>query len=336
MINTRMVNVQAVEYQLVATMANMLKDIYSNKSSDEYKSKGDITASSEYKTIEQMVSELKTLRGFSKSNADDIRTLFDTLHRPIFKKMVTEYIAKPNDRNTVFTTLYTVGYRVLVGELSRIFASTEATDKGIVYKPDKISKKQSMAILIKSFNSSLEKQIDSHIRSNASETSANKMDSATSDAIQEGVVADVAAVVKSVFQKAPEVINAISTVFTTASSTYNPLALINSVLSSHYDKKVEKFEKMAALYNATKEAYEEYLRIPEAQRKQRIESKYQKNLEKYNIKMNNLRAKIEHYDQRSIADAEEKLNDTKSSTGTKPTTSNDDGNSSSDTDGFDF
>ena len=51
--------------------------------------------------------------------------------------MVGEYLSKPDDKNIVFTAAYTFGYRLLVGELGRIIASSEATDKGFVYKPDK-------------------------------------------------------------------------------------------------------------------------------------------------------------------------------------------------------
>ena len=72
-----------------------------------------------------------------------------------------------------------------------------------------------------------------------------------------------------------------------------------------YDKKVKKFEDISKLYEATKTAYEEYLRIPQNDRNRKIESKYKKNLDKYNIKMQNLKAEIDHYDQRSVEEAKE-------------------------------
>ena len=131
---------EATEAVLIKLIGEQLHDIYSNKSSEEYKMCGDITKSPTYEKIEIGVSELKTLKGFSKNDAKDMETMFMTLHRPIFKKMVAEYIAKPEDRNVVFTSVFTVGYRLLVSELSRIIASTEATNKGIVYKPDKASR----------------------------------------------------------------------------------------------------------------------------------------------------------------------------------------------------
>ena len=82
------------------------------------------------------------------------------------------------------------------------------------------------------------------------------------------------------------------------------------------------------MYEATKEAYDEYLKIPESQRKEKIESKYQKNIDKYNIKMQNLKAKIDHFDSR----AEEDAKDAAEKTASKP--KNDD--APKDTGGFDF
>lgn len=330
MINSKKIDAKAVEYQLVTTMAHMLKDIYSNKSSDEYKSHGDITASSEYVTIERMVADLSTLKKFPKPWVTDIKNLFNTLHRPVFKKMVTEYISEPNDRNTIFTAMYTVGFRVLVGELSRIYSSTEATDKGIEYKPDKVSKKNTMTKFIAVFNSSLEQKIDSYIKSAAKD--------AETEPVQEGVIEAIGSVAKGVIKSIPTVLGTIESLFKTAVEL-NPVSLINSILSTSYNKKVEKFEEVAAMYQATKEAYEEYMKIPEAQRKQKIESRYQKNLEKYNIKMNNLKAALDHYDQRSIEDAkqrDEQESDKTKTNSSKPNSSNDNNTSSDDDGGFSF
>ena len=143
---------------------SMLNEIYSNKSSDEYKMKGDITKSPSYSKIEEKVVDLKTLKGYSQVDAADIAKMFNTLHRPIFKTMVKEYIMEHNDRNTVFTALFTVGYRLLVGELTRVFASTVATDKGVVYKPDKVSRKSDATAMIKLYNDQLEAKIDKYIK----------------------------------------------------------------------------------------------------------------------------------------------------------------------------
>ena len=63
------------------------------------------------------------------------------------------------------------------------------------------------------------------------------------------------------------------------------------------------------MYEATKQAYDDYMKIPEAQRKQKVESKYLKNIDKYNIRMQNLKAKIDHYDSRAIEEAKD--NETK-------------------------
>ena len=48
------------------------------------------------------------------------------------------------------------------------------------------------------------------------------------------------------------------------------------------------------LYEETLKAYQEYMKLPSLDRRSKIESKYMKNLKKYNIKMDNLRAKIAH------------------------------------------
>ena len=285
------------EQALMEHMNHTLVEIYKNKSADEYKMKGEISLSSQYSTIERMVSDLKILKGFSSSEADDIKMLFLTLHRPVFKKMVSEYLASPNERNQTFTTVFTVGYRLLVGELSRIFASTEATDKGIAYKPDKISRKENAKWLIRHFNKSLEQKIDTYIRSHANKQKP----------VQEALVeisdgfGAVAGIVATVF-------DVIGLVFTGAKEL-NPISFINAMLTRSYDNKVKKFEEVSAMYNATKEAYAEYMKIPKANRKEKIESKYMKNIDKYNIKMQNLAAQIEHYDSR----AKEEIKDLKAS-----------------------
>lgn len=325
------------EAAMMDHMNHALVEIYKNKSADEYKMRGDISLSSEYSTIERMVSDLKVLKGFSSSEAEDIKMLFLTLHRPVFKKMVSEYLASPNERNQTFTTVFTVGYRLLIGELSRIFSSTEATDKGIAYKPDKVSRKENAKWLIRHFNKSLEQKIDTYIRSHA-----NKQKT-----VQEALVeisdgfGAVAGIISTVF-------DVIGLIFTGAKEL-NPISFINAMLTRSYDNKVKKFEEVSAMYNATKEAYDEYMKIPAAQRKEKIESKYMKNIDKYNIKMQNLAAQIEHYDSR----AKEEIKDIKASkpkststpkptTPTKPTgdeaeeTNTADTSTTDDTDGFDF
>ena len=328
------------ETAMMDHMNHALVEIYKNKSSDEYKMRGDISISSEYSTIERMVSDLKILKGFPSSEADDIKMLFLTLHRPVFKKMVSEYLASPNERNQTFTTVFTVGYRLLVGELSRIFASTEATDKGIAYKPDKISRKENAKWLIRHFNKSLEQKIDTYIRSHANKQKP----------VQEALVeisdgfGAVAGIVATVF-------DVIGLVFTGAKEL-NPISFINAMLTRSYDNKVKKFEEVSAMYNATKEAYAEYMKIPKAERKEKIESKYMKNIDKYNIKMQNLAAQIEHYDSRAkeeVKDIKSSKPKTKSSpkpststTPAKPTgdeseeTQTEDTDTSDDNDGFDF
>ena len=329
----------AKETVMMEHMNHSLQEIYKNKSSDEYKMKGDITSSPEYSTIERMVSDLKVLRGFSSVEADDIKMLFLTLHRPVFKKMVVEYMSSPTDRNQTFTTVFTVGYRLLVGELSRIFASTEATDKGISYKPDKISKKDNARWLIRHFNKTLEQKIDTYIRTHGSKQKS----------VQEAVV-EISDGFNAVASGIATVFDVLNMIFAGAKEL-NPISLVNAMLTRSYDNKVKKFEDVAAMYNATKEAYDEYMKIPSSKRNEKVESKYIKNIDKYNIKMQNLAAQIEHYDSR----AKEEVKDVKSSGKVvktsdnkkveepkkeeETTNTNDDNTSSTtdtSTDGFDF
>lgn len=288
------------EANMINYMEAALADIYGNKSSDEYKMHGDITKSSEYKTIERMISDLRILKGFPKGDSDDLKMLFLTLHRPIFSKMVTEYIVKPNERNTTFTTVYTVGYRLLIGELSRIYASTEATDKGIVYQPDKITRKDSSKKLIKHFNESLDKKIDIYIRETTGANKSSVKQESAVEAVAKG--AEVASGIAAILGAS------IGKIFKTATEL-NPFSLVNALLSRSYNKKVANFEYVAAMYEATKQAYDDYMKIPEAQRKQKVESKYLKNIDKYNIRMQNLKAKIDHYDSRATEEAKD--NETK-------------------------
>lgn len=474
-------NTDVIEKQMIDQMMGLLKHIYSNKSSDEYKSHGDITKTAEYSNVEKMVADLRTLKKFPSVDAADIKNLFNTLHRPIFSKMVTEYINEPNERNTVFTAVYTVGYRVLLGELSRIYSSTVSTEKGIEYRPSKISKRETLIPFIRAYNVSLEKRIDDCIRasfkerqhvkesvepfqenfitamfnireklermttkihrfvtgpltraieediisvgyilhmfertkyvdtdtdvdsdgkhtssrtiektyeneniskiallhnlgmkiktkekkaakfteeelkdldelinlsdklysvilsiiiSNGRDTAGDskclniicdiaprldklcqsfKKERPDNDdvAIQEGVDDMIIKGYKKIYRFGLKhgkhftdffIIKPIKKIFM-GMKNINPIYFMNTVLTSAYERKVDSFDKVQQMYIATKLAYDDYLRIPEAQRNKKVESKYQKNIDKYNIKMQNIWATIQHYDQRAEAEA---------------------------------
>lgn len=285
-----------INTKYVESMVNDLSEIYSNKSSDEYKAGGDITKSPKYESIEYLIAQLSSVKRYPENDAKSLKTLFNTLHRPIFGKLVKEYLREPNERNIIFTTAFTVGYRLLVGELSRIYASTEATDKGIIYKPDKISRRENTMPLIRKYNSDIDKKLDDMIK-RAHKSKTTVQEAATLEAL--GVAVDgVVGVIEGV-------LGFISGIFKSAAAM-NPIALISAVLSRSYDKKVEKYSKIATEYEAAKKAYEEYMKIPPAQRKKKIEHRYVKMIDKYNIKMGNLKAHIDHYDLRSQGDASDK------------------------------
>lgn len=441
----------------VLAINSMLAQIYKNKSTDEYKMKGDITKSPSYKQIEEMISDLKTLKGYSPNDARDMTSLFNTLHRPVFRTMVKEYIVDPNDKNTVFTSMYTVGYRLLVGELARIFAATEATPKGIVYKPNKMSRKDDASKLIKIFNDDLENKLNKLVQDmkkhpeespvsesyltlllgslvqetvepeekvsadNGAPAPVNEADEPvpgddapaaveegddpskkSNNVILQGIINnlekanpnkktfnlkelqekyckdqssnkpetvkesdeagagpgendpgasedadmhstdDTSSVTESVTftQEASDpntsrLHSAAERLENTAKSAenyskllgvivgsvallgglfadvvgllkgLNPISDINYMFMNSYDKKVSKLGNVANMYEATKKAYDDYMKIPESQRKKKVESNYLKDLEKYNITMNNLSAQIEHFNSRAKKESQE-------------------------------
>lgn len=316
---------EQVENQMVTMMLYNIQSIYKNKSSDEYKMAGDITKSPEYKSIEKMVTDLKTLKGYPKSEAQDISTMFATLHKPVFKECVQAYLTEPDDRNSLYTAMFTVGYRVLVGELARIYASTEATDKGLVYKPDKISRRSDIAAFIKSYDKDLNKRIDDYIREkNSSHVKSYKeaFSEVNEDFVkesyidyneialvyQEGVMDAIKGGVNDALGLVTNVINfflgGIRTIFH-GCKELNPISFINAVLMNSYQKKVDAFHDTVKAYEETKKAYEEYMKLPSAKRKPEIENRYRQMIERYNIAVEDRRAAIKDYDQRAIAEREQ-------------------------------
>lgn len=312
-----------VNKKYVEETLNSLNDIYSNKSSDEYKCKGDITVSPVYEHIELQLANLSSIKKLAEADIKSLKDLFNVLHRPIFKKMVAEYLAEPNERNILFTAAFTIGYRLLIGELSRIYTSSEATDDGFVYKPDKVSRNQSNFALIRKYNSDIEKKLDDAIK-RAMKNATPVQEAATLAAL--GAAAEgVVTVIESVF-------GFLNGIFRSAASM-NPVALISACLSRSYDKKVEKYEKIATEFEAAKKAYDDYKKLPASKRKERIEHNYTKMIEKYNIKMQNLKAQIDHYDQRAMEEAKDVADktSTSSTTSTSEKKSDDKGPDSSST-----
>ena len=325
-----------INRQYVETIVEDLQRIYSNKSGDLYKCSGDITKSPVYSQFEEDIASLSTIKGYPQNDATSIKTMFNTLHRPIFKKMVTEYLAKPDERNITFTAVFTVGYNLLVSELMWIKVATVATDHGMIYKPGKVQgKERSSMVIIRKYNKDTEKKIDKLILTAQKERRA-------AGPVQEAATLDaVGAVANSVVGVVEAVFGVFGSIFKSAASL-NPVALISAVLSRSYDKKVAMYEKVSEEYEAAKKEYEEYKKIPPTQRKKRIEHRYTKMIEKYNIKMQNLKAKIDHYDLRANGEAEDiKKKATKKTTAAVDTSSKSDTTSGSDDssktdDDFDF
>lgn len=300
-----------------------LNDIYDNKSGDEFKMKGDITKSPVYDQMQRMTADLSIIKGLNKVEIDELKKMFNMLHRPLFKKSVTQYIEHRSPEVSMITAYFTIGYRVLISELARIYTSTEATEKGFVYKPRKIDRRLDMRKFIRSFNNNTDAELTRKIRE--STKSAFRTEYAFTESIFIGSAAAVAKALGTVADKIhpflAEVSAWIGLIFGSVSEL-NPVSLVSSILSSVYDKKVDRYENAAALYLATKQAYDEYMKLPDSQRSAKIESKYLKNIETYNIKMQNLYAKIEHYDQRALKEAQRK----EAAASTTTTSSKDDDN----------
>ena len=289
-----------------------LKELYSNKSSDEFKCKGDITKSPQYDKIENCVSYLSSIKRYPDRDTKDLKTCFNTLHRPIFAKCVNDYLKEPTDRNTLFTMAFTLGYRLLIGELARVFASTEATEHGLIYKPDKISRKENAMAFVRRFNNNIDKELDEIIKKHSKKVKPVQEAASALGAVGE-FANSIVLVIEGFF-------GFINNIFSSAKAL-NPVALISAILSRSYDKKIEKFSKISKEYEEAKKAYDEYKKIPASQRKKRIEHNYVKMIEKYNIKMQNLKAQIDHYDLRAKGDASEKYS-SKSSSSNKSESNN--------------
>ena len=329
-----MANKENISHEIdknVISMMTTMAAIYKNKSSDEYKMHGDITLSPGYHTIERMLADLSTLRDFPKNYVSDMKSLFNVLHRPIFKKMVTQYLTDPNDECAVLiTAIFTVGYRLIVGELSRIYASTEATENGIIYKPDALSKRHDMSRMVAAYRLNVESKLDAYIRDASKQKHVQEAwyDSALNFIFNGPVIGRVVGYFTAHLNN-----------FFQTITTLNPISLIDNIFTKHYDAKVQSLNDIAATYEATKQAYDDYMKLPDSQRKRKIEHKYMKELKKYNIKMQNMQAKLAHYDQRAIEEASEnsynidmdKLNGNDQSPNTTPSS-----NTSNSDDDFDF
>jgi len=288
----------------IALMIKSLDDIYKNKSSDEYKMAGDITKSSVYDKLETAIADLKTLKGFPKMEADDYQRMFDNLHKPLYKNMVVEFLKKPNEKNTTFTALFTCGYRVLIGDMSVIFASTEATENGIIYKPELVKNKNLRSrAFVHDFCKNLDEEYNKALR-----RSNNRPKMHQEYALMNAFGGAVTAL--STFIQAHELIpvtafmrDIFGHIFG-AARVLNPISYINNHLTRKFDDEVKSFEDIQKLYTATKEAYDEYLSKP-GRHNPAVEARYKSNLVKYKIQMSTATAKLDHYDSRAIAKRKE-------------------------------
>lgn len=326
------VTADAAEKQMIELMLASLDKIYSDKTSEEYKTKGDITKLRIYKDLDKMITDLKILKKFPGQYAKDIRTTFDELHRPIWKSNVEKYIRQPNEENALYTAVYTVGVRVTIDEVSRIYSSTKATvDGGLEFNPDKLMKRNDLRPFFANFNRSLEKYIDDFIKKHGSEVTQealiplavkNFFSKTLGKWIGRKIILDTISIFKRAFHNIRNL---------------NPMTLANAFLIRKYENIENAFNATLANYQATKEAYEEYMRLPTAKRNPAVVAKYEKNLKNLQNSIDNQWAKIEHFNQRAKEDAEEKAENTEvPDEAPNQSSSSNDNSSSSDNDGFDF
>ena len=288
----------------IALMIKMLDEIYKNKSSDEYKMMGDITKSIVYEEMERQVANLKTLKNFPKSEAEDYQRMFDNLHKPMYKKLVAEFVKSPNEKNTAFTALFTVGYRILIGDLAKIFASTQATEAGIIYVPEKIKGSNPRSkTFIHDFTKNLEEEYNKVVRMQGARPKMHQeyallqtIGSATtalSAFIQSRELGPITGLLRDV----------IGGIFGHRREL-NPISYINDRLTQRYDDYIERFKDTEKLYNATKEAYEEYKSQP-GRKSLGVQGNYLRNMKKYELQMLRLKSRMAHYDSRGEAKRKE-------------------------------
>lgn len=308
-----------------------VEKVYKNKSNDEYKCKGDIKKSPNYELMDQKLNkDMPNISGYPSNNLTILQKAFKELQKPIWGKMVSEYMRKPDETNLAYAFMFSACYRGLLSEIMSAIASSEATETGFVYKPDIIENKNDRSIkILKKFTTDPDGVMKSIVAG-----SKKRLGGKSEEKIQQeaATVSAVGGAIEGVASLAEATFGAIGKVFKSALSL-NPISFFSALFSRAYDKKVEKFKKFDDLYHATVEAYNEYRRIPQSKRKARIEHRYIKMMEKYNIKRENLRKQIEHYDRRAhegdMYDDDE-VEDVKETTKTKESTKHADKNNKND------
>ncbi len=288
--------------------------IYKNKSNDEYKCKGDIKKSPNYEMLDNRINVfIPTIKGYPKANVEILKKTLENLKKPIWAKQVGAYMVKPDDTNTIYAAYFTICYRALFGEVMHVIVSANATENGFVYEEETIkNRSQSMMWILKAFANSPEEMIKRTLEQ-AKKITKGKTD----EQIQQeaATVSGLGGAIEGVTSLVEATLGALAKVFKSALAL-NPISFMSALLSRSYDKKVDKFKKFDDLYNETVLAYDEYKKLPQSKRKSRIEHKYLKMIEKYNIKRDNLKKQIDHFDQRANAgdDDDDEVEEKKTST----------------------
>jgi ElaB/YqjD/DUF883 family membrane-anchored ribosome-binding protein len=307
-----------------------LDKIYSNKSSVFYKMKGDITQSDDFTRITTFIQDLNKYHALSPGYIKGIEELFQRLNEPIFKKQVAVYMHDKENQDAVFyTSVFTTGYMVLVSELSWVLTNLHLDKGGVLKWKDSIKfKAKHKENFIKYVTLNYDRILKEYEKWKQSNGKKAAIQEAVSIFSIDGTMDFLKAMRDVTLHGVGRLIGGLTT-------AANPVTFFGVLLSLHYEGKVDKFKQLHTLYEETKKALSEYESLPKEQQNTKVKEKYEKLLQKYEIKMDNARAKIEHYDQRAIDEAADNLKMTESKPTSKPEESSDDYPTQPDDD-FDF
>ena len=292
-------SINTEDYKGLKAMIKQANKIYKNKSNDEYKCRGDIKKSPNYEMLEDKITNfLPMIKGYPAQNRKIIQDTFRILKEPIWAKQVGDFMAKPDDTNIAYAIYFSICYRALLSEVMCAIVSAEATENGFVYNPGKIDNKTGDIMkFLKKFSEKPDGDIKHFIEEGRKLTKNKSEDEIKQEA---ATISGLGGAVEGIVSLVEATFGALAKTFKTALSL-NPISFMSALLSRSYDKKVEKFKKFDDLYTETVRAYEDYKKLPASKRKERIEHKYTKMIEKYNIKRDNLKKQIDHYDMRAHA-----------------------------------
>ena len=183
----------------------------------------------------------------------------------------------------------------MIDEVSRIYTCTKASTKGgIEYDPSKLAKRKNLQPFFAHFNESIETKIAEYAKKHQNEPVTESF---------EAVGKFFATMGHWIFRNwIKEMINMMKATFK-AIKQLNPITLANAYLINKYDREINIFKSVCANYDATKQAYEEYISLPANKQNPAIIKKYEDSLQALDNRKKNLLAKIEHFNTQAEVEA---------------------------------